>query len=103
MIRISVFYPAGEGRTFDMDYYLKTHIPLFRNRIGAAMKDIRVEQGVNGLAAGSAAPFVAMVHASFDSAEAFQAAFLPHAAEIQGDVPNYTNIQPVIQISEVKL
>jgi uncharacterized protein (TIGR02118 family) len=43
-----------------------------------------------------------MVHATFDSVEAFQAAFLPHAAEIQGDVPNYTNIQPLLQISEVK-
>ncbi|HEY7387003.1 MAG TPA: EthD family reductase [Bryobacteraceae bacterium] len=103
MIRVSVLYPASDGRTFDMDYYLKTHIPLFQNRIGAAMKDIRVEQGVNGLAPASAAPFVAMVHATFDSAETFQAAFLPHAAEIQGDVPNYTNIQPVVQISEVKV
>jgi uncharacterized protein (TIGR02118 family) len=103
MIRLSVFYPAGEGRTFDMDYYLKTHIPLFRNRMGSAIKDIRVEQGVTGPMPGSPAPFMAMVHASFDSAEAFQSAFLPHAAEIQGDVPNYTNIQPVIQISEVKV
>jgi uncharacterized protein (TIGR02118 family) len=103
MIRVSVLYPAGDGRTFNMDYYLKTHIPLFRNRMGAAMKDIRVEQGVNGLAPGSAAPFVAMVHATFDSAESFQAVFLPHAAEIQGDVPNYTNIQPMLQISEVKV
>jgi uncharacterized protein (TIGR02118 family) len=103
MIRLSVLYPASDGLMFDMDYYLKTHIPLFRNRMGAALKDIRVEQGVNGVAPGSPAPFVAMVHATFDSAEAFEAAFLPHAAEIQGDVPNYTSIQPVIQISEVKL
>jgi hypothetical protein len=28
MIEVTVAYPAGEGRTFDMDYYLKTHIPL---------------------------------------------------------------------------
>ena len=103
MIRLSVLYPADEGRTFDMDYYLKMHIPLFRNRLGAAMKDIRVEQGMNGEGPGSPAPFVAMVHASFDSAEAFQAAFLPHAAEIQGDIPNYTNIQPIIQISEIMI
>jgi hypothetical protein len=27
----------------------------------------------------------------------------PHAAAIMGDVPNYTDIEPVIQISEVKL
>ena len=103
MIRMSVLYPASDGHKFDMDYYLRTHIPLFRNRMGAAMKDIRVEQGVNGPMPGSPAPFVAMVHATFDSAEALQAAYLPHAAEIQGDVPNYTTIQPLIQISEVKV
>ena len=37
----------------------------------------------------------------FDSAEVFAAAFGPHAAELQGDAPNYANIQPVVQISEV--
>jgi uncharacterized protein (TIGR02118 family) len=42
-----------------------------------------------------------MVHATFDSAEVFANAFAPHAAELQRDAPNYTNIQPVVQISEV--
>jgi len=35
--------------------------------------------------------------------EAFQAAFGPHAKEIMADIPNYTSVQPVIQISEVKI
>lgn len=39
----------------------------------------------------------------FDSVEDFQNAFGPHAAEITGDIPNYTDTTPVIQISEVKL
>ena len=38
MIEVTVAYPAGQGRTFNMDYYLKTHIPLFQKRMGAAMK-----------------------------------------------------------------
>jgi len=38
-----------------------------------------------------------------ESVEAFQAAFAPHAAEILGDIPNYTSIQPIIQFSEVKM
>ena len=101
MIRVTVLYPAGDGLTFDMDYYLKTHIPLFRKCMGAAMKDIRVEQGLSGATPGSAAPYVAMVHGTFESVAAFEAAFAPHAAEIQGDIPNYTNIRPVLQFSEV--
>jgi hypothetical protein len=28
---------------------------------------------------------------------------MPHAAEIKSDIPNYTNTQPTIQVSEVKL
>ena len=44
-----------------------------------------------------------MGHLYFDSVEAFQAAFGPHAETILADIPNYTNIQPVIQVSEVKM
>ena len=44
-----------------------------------------------------------MVHATFDSAEVFATTFAPHAAELQGDALNYTNIQPVLQISEVMM
>jgi len=39
----------------------------------------------------------------FDTADNFMAAFLPHAAELQGDMPNYTDIEPIIQISEVAI
>jgi uncharacterized protein (TIGR02118 family) len=44
-----------------------------------------------------------MFHLYFDSIEAFQNAFGPHAQAIMGDIPNYTDIQPTIQISEVKI
>src|SRR6201982_1013347 len=101
MIEVTVAYPAGQGRTFNMDYYLKTHIPLFQKRMGAAMKTIRVSRGIGGSTPRSPAAFVAVVHATFDSSHVFAHAFSPHAAELQGDAPNYTNIQPVVQISEV--
>jgi len=35
--------------------------------------------------------------------EAFQTAFGPHAEAIMADIPNYTNIQPTLQISDVKI
>jgi uncharacterized protein (TIGR02118 family) len=47
MIEVTVAYPGGQGRTFNMDYYLKTHIPLFQKRMGAAMKTIRVSRGIS--------------------------------------------------------
>jgi uncharacterized protein (TIGR02118 family) len=86
-----------------MDYYLTRHMPMVKQKLGAACKSMAVEQGIAGGAPGAPAAYVAMVHLYFDSAEAFQAAFGPHAAEILGDIPNYTNTQPTVQISEVKM
>src|ERR1700747_3178008 len=58
MIEVTVAYPAGQGRTFNMDYYLKTHIPLFQKRMGAAMKTIRVSRGIGGSTPRAPAAFV---------------------------------------------
>ena len=42
-----------------------------------------------------------MCHIFCDSVEAFQGGFGPHADEIMADIPNYTDLAPVIQISDV--
>jgi uncharacterized protein (TIGR02118 family) len=103
MIKVSVLYPAGGTAKFDMDYYCKSHIPMVQEKLGAACKSVAVEQGLAGAAAGAPPAFVAMGHLYFDSVAEFQAAFSQHAEAIMGDIPNYTNVQPVIQISEVKI
>jgi uncharacterized protein (TIGR02118 family) len=103
MVKISVFYPYSGGSKFDMAYYVQKHMPMVRQKLGAACKGVFVEQGVAGAAAGTPPTYVAMGHILCDSAEAFQAAFTPHATEIMGDIPNYTAIQPIIQISDVKM
>jgi uncharacterized protein (TIGR02118 family) len=36
-----------------------------------------------------------------DSIEAFQAGFAPHAQEIMAGVRNYTDLEPIVEISEV--
>ena len=103
MVKVSVLYANTPGCTFDMDYYLDTHMRICREQLGAALKGVQVEKGLGGGAPGSPAPFVAVGHLLFDSLESFQTAFAPAAAAIQGDIPNYTNLAPTIQISEVKL
>jgi len=101
MIMVSVMYPNGEGSTFDMAYYCKTHIPMVRQKLGTALKGVSVERGIAGEAPGSPAPYLALCHLLFESVEAFQASFAPHAQQFEADIPNYTNTQPTIQISEV--
>ncbi len=103
MIKVSVFYPTQNGSKFDMDYYCKSHIPMVQQKLGAACKGVAVEHGLSGAAPGSRPAFVAMGHLYFDTPEAFETAFGPHAQEIMADIPNYTDIQPKIQVSEVKV
>lgn len=101
MTKVSVLYANGAGKTFDMDYYMNTHIPLVKKLLGSALKGATVEHGIGGGAPGSTAPFAGMGNMYFDSPKAFGEAFGPHAAEILGDVPNFTNIEPMVQVSEV--
>ena len=103
MIKVSVFYPNNPGAKFDMTYYLQKHIPMVQKLLEPALKGVTVEQGLSGGHPGAAMTYVAIAEMLFDSVEEFQAAFEPHATEIRADVPNYTDIQPILQISEVKL
>ncbi len=101
MIKVSVMYPSGEGKTFDMDYYANKHLPMVGGLLGDAIKGTAVENGLGGAEPGSKAPYLAMGHMYFDSVEEFGSSFGPNAEEIMGDLPNFTNAQPDIQISEV--
>ena len=103
MINVNVLYPNREGTKFDVAYYLNHHIPLVRQLLGSALKGVSVEQGISGEGPGSPAPYVTTCHLLFDSVQAFQTSFGPHAQEIMGDIPKYTNSEAVIQIGEVKL
>src|ERR1700748_2389454 len=103
MIKVSVMYPAGTNTQFNMDYYCASHMPMVQKKLGGALKGMAVEQGMAGGTPGAPPTYSAMGHLLFDSVADFQAAFGPHATEIMADIPNYTNIQPVIQISEIKM
>jgi uncharacterized protein (TIGR02118 family) len=103
MIKMTVLYPNHPGSRFDMDYYCNSHMPMVQRKLGTACKRIAVEQGIAGGDPGSKPAFVAIGHVYCDSVEAFEAALAPHVAEIMGDIPNYTDITPTLQISDVKI
>ena len=102
MIKVSIFYPNTAGATFDMAYYTSKHLTMLQKRIPAC-KGVAAERGLSGAEPGSKPTYIAVGHLLFDSVESFQTGFAPHAAEIVGDVPNYTNTRPVIQVSEIAL
>jgi uncharacterized protein (TIGR02118 family) len=103
MIKVSVLYPNGVDKTFNMDYYCNTHVPMVAGLLGDAVKEATVEKGLAGGAPGSKARYAAMGNLYFDSLASFENNFGPHAPTIMGDVPNFTNIKPIIQISEVMI
>ena len=101
MIKVSVMYPNKAGSRFDHNYYRDKHMPLVKARMGAHCKYYSVDKGLGGGEPGTPPTYVGMCHIFCDSVEAFQKGFGPHAKEILDDIPNYTDLAPVIQISEV--
>ena len=99
MIRVNVMYPKQDGGSFDYDYYLNTHMPLVGKRWSDVLRGMEVYRGLSG-AGGADEPYVTVASLKFDSVEAFQQALDADAPEIMGDIPNFTNIDPVVQIEE---
>jgi uncharacterized protein (TIGR02118 family) len=103
MIKISILYPNHEGARFDFAYYTGTHMPMSIDLLGKhpGFRGVSVERGLGGGLPETAAAYVAMCHFQFESLDDFMAAFTPHAAALQGDMVNYTDIAPVIQVNEI--
>jgi uncharacterized protein (TIGR02118 family) len=102
-IKVSVLYPNENGKTFDMDYYCNKHVPMVAGLLGDAVIGASVEKGLAGGDPKQDAPYMAMGNLYFATMESFENSFGPNAEKIMGDVPNYTDINPVMQISEVMI
>jgi uncharacterized protein (TIGR02118 family) len=101
MIKVSVMYPNGPETKFDIDYYKNSHLPMIAKSLGDALKGMEFNVGLGGRVPGELAPYVAIAHLTFDSVAAFQSSFGPHAEKFAADVPNYTNVEGELQISEI--
>ncbi|PJX28153.1 ethyl tert-butyl ether degradation protein EthD [Advenella sp. S44] len=101
MIKVSVMYPNAPGARFDHDYYRDKHLPLVKERMGDRCRFYTIERGLAGGTPDDPPTYIGMCHIFCDTAEDFQAGFGPHAAEILGDIPNYTDLAPILQLSEV--
>jgi uncharacterized protein (TIGR02118 family) len=97
MERVTVVYPNKADATFNFDYYTKKHVPWVAKLVG---KNIEVRRGIS-LATGSPAAFVCLATIPINSVAEFQAMFAEHGAAILADVPNYTNIEPIVQFDEI--
>jgi len=101
MIKVNVMYPYSEGARFDHAYYRDRHMPMVKARLGSACAYYTIEKGLTGRAPDAPPAFVAICAFVCESVEGYQSALQEHGAEILADIANYTDIAPVIQISEV--
>lgn len=103
MIKVTILYPKTDGGRFDADYYFGIHMPLSISLLGPAMKSITVERGVSPGAPWPDASYHAIASFVCESQTAYEQAFFPHMERLQADMPYYTDIPAIIQVSEIAL
>jgi uncharacterized protein (TIGR02118 family) len=101
VIKVSILYPYAEGKTFDMDYYEKSHMPFVAGLLGSNLIRYTIEKGISNGVPNSPLPFMAIGSFYVKSLADYQAAIAPNRDAIRADFPKYTNITPTILISEV--
>lgn len=97
MIDVMVAYLNKDGLTFDDRYYLEKHMPMVENLLGKhGLRYARVHRGTD-----ASSPYYLIAHLGFGSPEAFETAFDIVGQQLMDDVPHFTNVEPVLQVSEV--
>lgn len=100
MIRLTVLYPKTADSQFDLRYYLDKHIPLVRERLEPfGLTGIDMQEGLG--AADAPPPYAMITGLAFNSTDELERGMGTHGAELLGDIPNFTNVQPVTQVCRV--
>ena len=100
--KVAILYPGGEDKTFDMDYYEKKHMPMVAGFLGKNLKFYEIDKGLTGRTPNDKAPFVAIGYFYINDVAEYNKAIAQNRDAVINDIKNYTNIQPVVQISEIK-
>ncbi|GAM86933.1 hypothetical protein ANO11243_049540 [Dothideomycetidae sp. 11243] len=91
---VQVIYPSTPTSTFNLDYYLNSHIPMVEklwSTEGLHSWTVTVGDKDGG--------YHVQAVLTWDSSEAYQQA--GHKQEIMGDVKNFTNVKPTRMIGTV--
>ncbi|CAG8909148.1 unnamed protein product [Penicillium egyptiacum] len=91
-----VMYPNNADIQFDDSYYIKTHMPLVeRSWKKFGLISWRVTKFPNAMD-GSRSQYLIMATLEWESEDSLKSALQdPGSAEVFGDIPNFTNAQPV--------
>ena len=101
LIKISVMYPFSEGKTFNMEYYESKHMPMVANYLGSNLVKYTIEKGIANGIPNQPLPYMAVGTFYVKSLSDYQAAIGPNRDAIRADFTNYTNVAPLILVSEI--
>src|SRR5688500_9867385 len=101
LIKVSVMYPFAEGKTFNMEYYETKHMPMVAGYLGSNLVKYTIEKGVAAGIPNQPLPYMAVGTFYVKSLSDYQAAIGPNRDAIRADFQNYTNVAPIILVSEV--
>ncbi len=102
MFKVTILYPNGEGSTFDMDYYEAKHMPMVASFLGDNLKFYEIDKGISGRTPNDKPPYAAVGYFYIDNIADYGKAIAENRDAVVNDFKNYTNIQPVVQISEIR-
>ena len=101
LIKVSIMYPYTEGKTFNMEYYETKHMPMVAKFLGSNLVKYTIEKGVASGMPNTPLPYMAIGSFYVKDLGAYQADIAPNRDAIRADFVNYTNVAPVILVSEV--
>jgi len=102
LFKIAILYPNGEEKTFNMDYYEHKHMPMVAGLLGKNLKFYEIDKGISGRTPNDKLPYLAVGYFYVKDVAEYNKAIAQNREAVINDIKNYTNIQPVIQISEVR-
>jgi uncharacterized protein (TIGR02118 family) len=94
-------YPNEEGAEFDYAYYQSTHMKLVEEHLTPfGLIKTEVNKGVSG-GGDEPAPYICIGHLYFEALDGYDKGIAEKGEILRGDIPNFTNVTPIRQISEV--
>lgn len=102
LFKVAILYPNGEGKTFDMAYYENKHMPMVAGLLGKNLTFYEIDKGIAGRTPSDKVPYLAVGYFYVKDVAGYNKAIAQNREAVVSDFKNYTNIQPVVQISEVR-
>ena len=102
LFKVSILYPNGEDTTFDIDYYQNKHMPMVAGFLGENLSFYEIDKGMAGRTPDEKGSYVAVGYFYVKDIAKYNQAIGQNREAVISDIKNYTNIRPIIQISEIK-